>query len=56
MKMSPQMNTGQGLVPTNEHLTEELLHFKAERVLVPLKRLSGKRATQPHGTKHLNSS
>lgn len=42
--------------PTDELLTEELLHMKAEHVLVPLKRLSGKCATQPHSTKHLNGS
>jgi len=41
--------------PTDKHLTEELLHTKAEHVLVPLKGLSAKGATQPHGTKHLNS-
>lgn len=44
---------GRVLFPTDEHLTKELLHTKAEHVLVPLKRLSGKHATQPHGTKHL---
>lgn len=42
--------------PTDEHLAEELLHMKAEHALVPLKRLSGKCATQLHSTKHLHSS